>query len=105
MTFSEVFQGYTEECFAELDEKFVYYGRQFLMGLILAERDLTLDSCSNTPTDLILQIRNWQHTVALMIRKITAAFYGETDVDFQIKKAIFKLDPLFVIEHKAVSNE
>lgn len=87
--------------YASLDEQevssyeanFIEHGQDFLRGLMLHERKYAKESISTVPSDLLIQLRNWQRVVALILRKLSSAYRGHTDDEYRIRRAIFILDP------------
>lgn len=79
-----------------LDRGIIVYGRSFLKTLVSVEQEIIFSQISTLSKDnmLLLQIQNWQCVVALMIRKLSAYFSGETDYDYEI------VNPVFIIQRK-----
>jgi hypothetical protein len=91
-TIHEIMDNHDFDSATNNESDFIKNGRNFLKGLMLNELRLIRECSSINPSDLVIQIRNWQRVVALILRKLSAAYEGTADVDFHIKKVVFKLD-------------
>lgn len=81
-------------------QELLFSGRRFLVLLHKVECKIRLSKSSYVPSNLTKQLRNWQHVLALMLRKFSAAFDDSADYDFEIENPIFVLS-----EPKGDTNE
>ncbi|MBY0554218.1 hypothetical protein K2P97_06795 [bacterium] len=66
-------------------------GRVFLILLQKTEDLIRQSETTYFPSMTVLQIRNWKHVLAFILRKLSALLEGSTDYDFEIKKPFFRL--------------
>ena len=89
---SHLFDSYEFNSSCKSNSNFINDGRNFLRGLMLYESNFANNASPLKSDNLLVQVKNWQRTVALILRKLSLATEGTTDNDFEISKVIFKLD-------------
>ena len=89
---SHLFDSYEFNSSCKSNSNFINEGRNFLRGLMLYESNFANNASPLKSDNLLIQVKNWQRTVALILRKLSSVTEDTTDNDFEIKMAIFKLN-------------